>query len=99
GGVDVAGGTKLYPVTAAALMTIGYLMFGGVARVRWDDLSEAVPAFLTVVTMPLALSIADGLAAGFVSYVLLKLASGRSREVRPLVHVFAALFVVRFALR
>ncbi|MBI4542381.1 MAG: NCS2 family permease, partial [Gemmatimonadetes bacterium] len=41
GGVDVAGGTKLYPVTAAALMTIGYLMFGGVARVRWDDLSEA----------------------------------------------------------
>jgi AGZA family xanthine/uracil permease-like MFS transporter len=79
-------------------MTIGYLMMGNVTRVRWDDVSEAVPAFLTIVTMPLAMSIADGLAFGFTSFALLKLLSGRGREVSPLVYVLAALFVVRFAL-
>jgi AGZA family xanthine/uracil permease-like MFS transporter len=96
GSVD-SGGLQLRPVTAAALMTIGYLMAGNAARVRWDDLSEAVPAFLVIVTMPLSLSIADGLAFGFISYALLKLLAGRGREVRPLVYVLAALFVLRFA--
>jgi AGZA family xanthine/uracil permease-like MFS transporter len=99
GTVEVAGGAQLLPVTAGAVMTIGYLMMGNVTRVRWDDLSDAVPAFLTIVTMPLSLSIADGLAFGFTSYALLKLLSGRGREVPALVYVLAALFVVRFALR
>jgi len=99
GAVEVAGGARLLPVTAGAVMTIGYLMMGNVTRVRWDDLSDAVPAFLTIVTMPLSLSIADGLAFGFTSYALLKLLSGRGREVPALVYVLAALFVVRFALR
>jgi len=99
GAVEVAGGARLLPVTAGAVMTIGYLMMGNVTRVRWDDLSDAVPAFLTIVTMPLTLSIADGLAFGFTSYALLKLLSGRGREVPALVYVLAALFVVRFALR
>ena len=98
GGVAVAPGTTLYPVTAAALMTIGYLMVGNVTRVRWDDLAEAIPAFLTMVTMPLTLSIADGIGLGFASHALLRLASGRAREVSPLVYLFAALFVVRFAI-
>jgi AGZA family xanthine/uracil permease-like MFS transporter len=99
GAVEVAGGARLLPVTAGAVMTIGYLMMGNVTRVRWDDLSDAVPAFLTIVTMPLTLSIADGLAFGFTSYALLKLLSGRGRDVPALVYVLAALFVVRFALR
>ena len=99
GSVEVAGGLRLSPVTAGAVMTIGYLMMGNVTRVRWDDVSEAVPAFLTIVTMPLSMSIADGLAFGFTSYALLKLLGGRGREVSPLVYVLAALFVVRFALR
>jgi AGZA family xanthine/uracil permease-like MFS transporter len=97
GGVE-AGGTTLHPVTAAALMTIGYLMIGHISRVRWDDLAEAIPAFLTIVTMPLSLSIADGLAVGFISYVLLQALSGRARTVSWLAYLFAALFLLRLAL-
>lgn len=96
GAVETVGGLRLFPVTAGAVMTIGYLMMGNVARVRWDDYSEAVPAFLTIVTMPLSLSIADGLAFGFTSFALLKLLAGRGRDVSALVYVLAALFVVRF---
>jgi AGZA family xanthine/uracil permease-like MFS transporter len=98
GGVSVEGGAVLYPVTAAALLTIGYYMMGGLAGVKWDDPGEAVPAFLTVVAMPLSLSIADGLAFGFVSHALLRLLGGRAREVSPLVWLFAGLFVLRFAI-
>jgi AGZA family xanthine/uracil permease-like MFS transporter len=85
-------------VTAAVLITVGSLMMRNVTQVEWDDLSEAIPAFLTIVVMPLALSIADGLAFGFVSYAVLKALSGRAREVGPLVYLVAALFVLRFAL-
>jgi len=99
GSVEAAGGLRLSPVTAGAVMTIGYLMMGNVTRVRWDDVSEAVPAFLTIITMPLSMSIADGLAFGFTSYALLKLLGGKGREVSWLVYVLAGLFVVRFALR
>jgi AGZA family xanthine/uracil permease-like MFS transporter len=97
GGVE-AGGAVLYPVTAAALLTIGYLMIGNVTRIRWDDLGDAIPAFLTMVTMPLALSIADGLAMGFVSHALLKTLGGRAREVSWLAYLFAALFLLRLVL-
>ncbi len=99
GGVAGPGeGGTLYPVTAAALMTIGYLMMGNVAKVRWDDLGDAIPGFLTIVTMPLSLSIADGLALGFVSYAVLRALSGRAREVSWLSYVFAALFLLRIVL-
>jgi len=99
GAVEYPGGVRLVPVTAAAVMTVGYLMMGNVARIRWDDPADAVPAFVTIIAMPLSLSIADGLALGFTSYALLRLLGGRGREVSALVYVLAALFVVRFALR
>jgi AGZA family xanthine/uracil permease-like MFS transporter len=99
GSIETAGGLRLSPVAAGAVMTIGYLMMGNVTRVRWDDLADAVPAFLTIVTMPLSMSIADGLAFGFTSYAILRMLSGRGREVGVLAYVLAALFVVRFALR
>jgi AGZA family xanthine/uracil permease-like MFS transporter len=79
-------------------MTIGYLMIGNVTSIRWDDLGEAIPAFLTVVTMPLAFSIADGLAVGFISYALLQLLGGRGRQVSWLAYLFALLFLLRLAL-
>ena len=97
GGVET-GGLVLHPVTAAALMTIGYLMIGNVTQVRWNDLGDAIPAFLTIVTMPLSLSIADGLAVGFISYAVLQALSGRARAVSWLVYLFAALFLLRLAL-
>jgi AGZA family xanthine/uracil permease-like MFS transporter len=97
GGVELDGAT-LHPVTAAALMTIGYLMIGNITRVKWDDLGQAIPAFLTVVTMPLSLSIADGLAVGFISHALLLALGGRAREVSWLAYLFALLFLLRLVL-
>ena len=67
-------------------------------RVRWEDPADAIPAFLTIAIMPLSLSIADGLAFGFVSYAVLKALSGHAREVSWLVYLLAGLFVLRFAL-
>jgi adenine/guanine/hypoxanthine permease len=97
GGVDGPDGGTLYPVTAAVLITIGSLMMRNVTQVQWDDPSEATPAFLTIMVMPLSLSIADGLAFGFISYAVLKSLSGRVREVPWLVYLLAALFLLRFA--
>jgi adenine/guanine/hypoxanthine permease len=96
GGYLVAGATR-YPVIAPPLILVGTLMIGGVRHVEWDDPTEAIPAFLTVVIMPLAASITEGVSFGLVAYALLKLASGRAREVHPLVFIFAALFLGRYA--
>ncbi|MGH9837241.1 MAG: NCS2 family permease [Blastocatellia bacterium] len=82
--------------TAPALIIVGALMIGAVISIRWDDLTEALPAFLTMLAMPLTFSIANGLALGFILYPLLKLLTGRWREASPLVYVLAVLFVLRY---
>jgi AGZA family xanthine/uracil permease-like MFS transporter len=92
----VGGGITLYPVVAPALILVGAMMMAGVRKIDWDDSSEAIPAFLTIVMMPLTVSITDGIAFGFVAYALLKLATGRGREAHWLVYVFAALFLMRY---
>jgi adenine/guanine/hypoxanthine permease len=96
GGGVVVNGATLYPVIAAPLILVGTMMMGGLRNVAWDDPTEAIPAFLTVILMPLATSITEGVAFGVVSYALLKLASGRGREVHPLIYSFAVLFVGRY---
>jgi AGZA family xanthine/uracil permease-like MFS transporter len=83
--------------TAPALIIVGSLMLKAVLGIEWEDPSEAVPAFLTILCMPLTYSIANGLAIGFIAYPLVKVASGRAREVQPLVYALAALFVIRYA--
>jgi AGZA family xanthine/uracil permease-like MFS transporter len=85
------------PFTAPALIIVGCLMSQGVARIRWEDLTEAIPAFLVIVLMPLTWSIADGIAAGFIAYPLLKLVSGRGGEASWLVWTVAILFLARYA--
>lgn len=84
------------PITAPALVLVGTMMIQNARKVAWDDPSEAVPVFLTIVGIPLSYSIADGLALGFVSYPLVKLLGGRGREVRWLSYVMAALLVGYF---
>jgi AGZA family xanthine/uracil permease-like MFS transporter len=96
GGHPVAGGPTLYPVVAPALVLVGTLMMAGVQRIAWDDPTEAIPAFLTVVMMPLTVSITDGIAFGVISYAALKLATGRGSEAHALIYVFAVLFVLRY---
>ena len=95
-GQQVARTFTLYPVTSPALIVVGSLMIRSVRDIEWDDFTEAFPAFLTVVVMPLTFSITDGIAFGFISYTLLKLVTGRGREAHWLIYLFAALFVVRY---
>src|SRR2546429_8974779 len=83
--------------TAPALVLVGVLMCGAVARVRWEDFTEAFPAFLALVTMPLTFSIATGLSLGVLSFTFVKLGSGKRREVSPLMWILAILFVLRYA--
>ena len=82
--------------TAPALILVGALMVGAVADIEWADPVVAIPAFLTIVTIPLTYSIANGLAFGIVSYAVLTLAAGRGRGKDWLLYLLAALFVLRF---
>lgn len=83
--------------TAPALIIVGSLMLRAATSIDWQDATEAVPAFLTLIGMPLTFSIANGLALGFISYPLVKLLAGRGREVGVLAYTLATLFVLRFA--
>jgi AGZA family xanthine/uracil permease-like MFS transporter len=94
--------TPLYevvPVEAAApaLVIVGALMIAGVRDVEWSEFSVALPVFLTIVVMPFTYSIANGIGAGFISWVLLRTATGRAREIHPLMWVVAVAFVLYFA--
>ncbi|MDV4277287.1 NCS2 family permease [Acinetobacter baumannii] len=82
--------------TAPALLFIGVLMIQGITHIDWDDITEAVPAFLTIVFMPFAYSIADGIAMGFISYALVKLFTGKAKTVPYMVWIIAALWVFKF---
>ncbi|MCX5649407.1 MAG: NCS2 family permease [Planctomycetota bacterium] len=90
---------KFYPVIAPVLVVIGVMMMGSVRKIRWEDYDEAIPAFLTIVVMQFSFSITDGIAWGFISYVLLKLVTRRAREIHGLVALFAALFVGMYVAR
>jgi len=83
--------------TAPALILVGALMCGSIARVKWDDFSEAFPAFLTILATPLTFSIATGLSLGLLSYTLVKLGTGRYKEISPLIWVLSILFLCRYA--
>jgi AGZA family xanthine/uracil permease-like MFS transporter len=98
GGYDSGAGLTLYPIIAPALILVGVMMMESVRHIRWDDFTDALPSFLALVTMPLAFSITDGIAFGFIAYAILKPATGRARELDVLVYVFAVLFLIRYAL-
>jgi AGZA family xanthine/uracil permease-like MFS transporter len=82
--------------TAPALIIVGSLMVGVVAEIEWQDPEVAVPAFLTMMAIPLTFSIANGLAFGFTAYTLMKVARGKFREVNWFVYALTALFIARF---
>jgi len=82
--------------TSPALILVGALMCGAVARVKWDDFTDAVPAFLTLIATPLTFSIATGLSMGLLSFTFLKLFAGRRHEISPLIWVLSVLFLLRY---
>ncbi|PEZ07531.1 guanine permease [Bacillus sp. AFS018417] len=79
-------------ITSPSLIIVGSLMMGAVRHIDWDAFDEAFPAFLVILTMPLTSSIATGIALGFISYPLMKVAKGQFRAVHPLLYVFGILF-------
>ncbi len=81
-----------------ALVLVGFLMMSQVGDIDWRDDEVAIPAFLTIILMPFTYSIATGIGAGFIAFVLLKVVKGKVREVHPLLAVIAVLFVVYFAI-
>jgi AGZA family xanthine/uracil permease-like MFS transporter len=83
--------------TAPALIIVGALMCGAVAKVKWDDFTESIPAFLTLIATPLTFSIATGLSLGLLSFTFLKLFSGRRKDVSALIWVLTVLFLLRYA--
>jgi AGZA family xanthine/uracil permease-like MFS transporter len=97
GSQQVSHSFVLYPVTSPALIVVGSLMIRALKEIDWEDLTESIPAYLTMVLMPLTFSITDGMAVGFISYSLLKLVTGKGQEVHWLIYVFAGLFAVRYA--
>lgn len=80
---------------AGALLYVGVLMTSSLARVNWQDLTESVPAFITAVMMPFSFSITEGIALGFISYCVMKIGTGRLRDLSPCVVIVALLFVLK----
>lgn len=84
--------------TAPALIFVGFLMVSTVMEIDFKDLTEAVPAYLSLICMPLMYSISDGIAVGFISYVIINLFAGKAKKINPLMYVLAVLFVLKYAL-
>ncbi|WP_274922701.1 solute carrier family 23 protein, partial [Escherichia coli] len=80
---------------AGALIYVGVLMTSSLARVNWQDLTESVPAFITAVMMPFSFSITEGIALGFISYCVMKIGTGRLRDLSPCVIIVALLFILK----
>lgn len=101
GSVPIPGGIEgeqifVSPVTAPALIVVGFLMITSVRFIPWERADEAIPAFLTILTLPLTFNISYGIGFGFISYVLIKLARGRPGEVHLLLYGAAVLFALAF---
>lgn len=84
--------------TAPALIFVGFLMIMAVKDITFEDPVKAIPAYITLLTMPILYSISDGIAAGIVSYVLLHVFTGKAKEVKPLMYILAVLFILKYIL-
>ena len=82
--------------TAPALIIVGVMMLANIRYIKWDDFTEVLPAFVTMIAMPLTYSISNGIALGFITYPIIKLFTGKGKEVHWLVYTLCALFIVYF---
>ena len=82
--------------TAPALIFVGFLMISAILQIDFSDLTEAVPAYLCLLAMPLVYSISEGIAIGVISYVLINLICGKRKKITPLMYVLAVLFVCKY---
>jgi AGZA family xanthine/uracil permease-like MFS transporter len=89
----VGGGYPINPIIAPALIVVGGLMLRNVNQIDWEDVTESIPAFLTMLMMPLSFSITDGIGFGVISLAFLKLVTGRRKEIHPIIYYFALFFI------
>lgn len=82
--------------TAPALILVGSFMAASIVKINFEDYTESIPAFLAVIMMPLAYSIAEGIVFGMLSYVILKLLTGRTKEISVVMYILAVLFILKF---
>ena len=84
--------------TAPALIFVGFLMFETVGDIKFstENLAEAIPAYLCIIAMPLFYSISEGICLGVISYVVLKAATGKAKDITPLMYILAILFVMKY---
>lgn len=84
--------------TAPALIFVGFLMFEGIAELKFsaDSLTDTIPAYLAILAMPLFYSISEGICLGVISFVVLKVAAGKAKDVAPLMYILAVLFVLKY---
>lgn len=82
--------------TAPALIFVGFLMVSAIVKIDFEDMSEAVPAYLCLIAMPLMYSIAEGIAIGVISYVIINLVCGKAKKITPLMYVLAVLFICKY---
>ncbi len=85
--------------TAPALIMVGFLMFGAITDIKFtdDNMTEAVPAYLCIISMPLFYSISEGISIGIISYVILNLICGKAKKITPLMYILAILFILKYA--
>ncbi len=93
GGFQIGPAAFLYPIIAPALIVVGGLMLRNVNQIDWEDITESIPAFLTMLMMPLSFSITDGIGFGLISLAFLKLVTGRRKEIHPVIYYFALFFI------
>jgi AGZA family xanthine/uracil permease-like MFS transporter len=98
GGVEVAEGVYRYPVTAPALILVGFFMVSLVSEIDFSEFDTGIPAFLTIIMMPLTYNISYGIGFGFISYTLIKLFGGKVKEVHPVMVVASLFFVICFTI-
>lgn len=92
-------GRFLEPVTAPALVVVGIFMSTQLANINWNKFSDAAASFITIVIMILSYSIADGIAAGFIVYVITKLFTEERKEIKPIIYVLFFVFIIHFFLK
>ena len=94
-GIEMEDGKFLYPVTAPVLIIVGCMMMASIEKIDWRQWDDALPAFMILIGMPFTYSIADGMALGFFTYPIIKVFTGKAKEVHWCMYLIAVLFIAR----
>jgi AGZA family xanthine/uracil permease-like MFS transporter len=84
--------------TAPALIVVGFMMLSSILKIDFEDYTDAIPAYITIIAMPFTYSISDGICFGIISYVLIHVLTGKAKKIHPILYVLAVLFILKYIL-